>query len=754
MRLPRRLRVEAVILAAALLSGCSAAPPASTVPTVPTDPSAPPSGAAPGASGTGPTGLGGPRPTGRAGTSGPTGPLATPSVVDGLEDSTSLEPPVPEVGDVPSPADPTAPIEGGLRLGPIAELAAQTIGQGGGTIAAQGFEIRIPDGTLSGDTAFRVRQAPILGQDFGDFLTPLTPLYLVDDGNANLLAPVTIVLPAAIPDGTMAMAFTYDETAGRLSPLSPIAHSANSLTVGATHFSGLFGALVDLSKLPETVDTGFRPGTDDWQFPNYGSYLAPGGHCEGQSVSAIWYFINQRGRNGARPLFGLYDNNGAAARTPGLWQDDSDGYRLASVVHADPIAVPFTYSFLQRMWDNVDGRLTYLAMRTAIALSGEPQLVLIDTAAHDAPHTIIAYRVTRERIFVADPNYPGRLRTIRYDAATGTLGPYSSGSSASEIAAAGAHSYTRFAFMPPRASSSDAAMAAHWADFEAGTEGDGRFPAYMLEALTGTDAQGREEWVPLVNGHQTPGKQLTLRLRDPNARDQTALKVRRDTSSAVVAAGRRVTIDLDDGDNPIGIEELGAKPGWTDWEYVDFVRLTVTSGVQAGWKLAGGGTEVLRVATVFYAQELTGGPGSLTSTLTATYPTDNPPAPVAFSWSAPDTLIPYSDRGSIASPKATDGYLAIDPRITPVSPDSRTGDYYTAKIEAYLVASPDAPTPGVYPFGLGVYAWMKPDGTLDTGGQQEVPSYTPGWRLYLEVHVIHEGAEAFYQYVYEWSDPT
>ena len=522
------------------------------------------------------TGNATPAPSGPGADGGSGTALATAPSVDGFADDSELVPPILEEGGVPAPENPTPPITGHLQLGPTTDLASETVGAAGGTIAAEGFEIQVPDGALAGDTTFAVTQAPITGQDFGDLITPVTPLYLVDDGDALLAAPVTIVLPATIPDGKTAMAFTYDEAAGMLTPLIPIAQDATTLTVGATHFSGLFGALVDLAKLPTTVDSGFRPGVDDWQFGNYGSYVAPEGQCEGQSGSAIWYYVYQRRAGGASPLFGLYDNNGAPTRTPTLWVDDSDGYRLASSVQADPVAVPFTYAFLKNtMWDAADGRVTYDAFRAVIALSGRPQLVRISAGPGDGGHTMVVYRVTPQWLLIADPNYPGIGRRIRYDPTTGSLGPFVSGNNAADIAAGMAKRYTRFAYVPWESSYSVDSIAAHWAEFEAGTAGDDVFPAYVVEALD-TDAQGADVWVPLVDGYQTTEATLTLRLRAPNAVDDVLMKVYRGTSSTVLAMGMQVTIDLEDGENPLGILELGHQAGWTDWEYVDFVRVIVT----------------------------------------------------------------------------------------------------------------------------------------------------------------------------------
>ena len=510
-----------------------------------------------------------------AGDTGGTAALATPAVVAGHIDDSGLEPPLLEQGDVPPP-DQTTPVTGHLALGAATDLATQTIGPGGGTLEASGLRIQVPDGALAGDTSFQVTQAPITGSDLGDVVTPLTPLFNVNDAGVVLGAPVTVTLPMSIPTGATAMAFSYDDASGTLTPLIPMAQDGSTLTVGATHFSGIFGGLLDLAKLPTTVDSGFRPGIDDWQFKNHGSYVAPGGQCEGQSVSAMWYYLNMRRGAGASPLYGLYDNNGAEEKTPTFWQDDSDAFRMVGSMHVDPLVVPFTYNFFKNMVANPDDRFTYAAFRAAIAMTGRPQMVRIETAARDKAHAMIVYRVTPDRLFVADPNFPAHLRTILYDAATGRFAPFSSGSNAADIAEHGATVFTRFGYIPGASSWSDSGIAAHWAEFEAGTAGDTAFPKYDLEALSGTDADGNDVWVPLVDGYQTTEKQLTIRINDPANRDDVAIGVFRGTSSTQLGPLAATQIlDLQDGANDFGIELDGSKRTDTTWHYVDFVRLTI-----------------------------------------------------------------------------------------------------------------------------------------------------------------------------------
>ena len=538
---------------------------------------------------------------------------ASPGGADTRTDEASLPAPVSEEsGDLPAPVEPPSPLNLSLTVGTAVPIAAATIGATGGSLHdpsdANGFRLDLPAGAVGQDAHFAVSAAPISGlaAEAASWLTPITPLYAVDDGGATFALPVSVTLPlgtagakavpASSPD-QVAMVFTYDAASGRIAPLSPISADATSLPAAAAHFSDFFGALVDAAGVPATVDSGFRPGIDDWQFPNYGSYVAPGGHCEGQSVSAIWYYLAQRRAAGAAPLYGLYDNNGAAEKTPTFWYDDSDGYRLASVVQADPVAVSFTYKFLQSMRDNTDGRLVYAALRAAIYASGEPQLIQMTTADHQSVHTMIAYRVTPTRVYVADPNYPAHLRTITYDAASGVLGPYSSGDNAGSIAAAGQTSYTKFAFLPPRASSSDAALAAHWAEFSDSTVGHTQFPDYRLEVVSGQDADGNDIWVPLTDGYTAPEPTITVRLTDPAGIDATRVGAYRGISSSpLVKAAAKITIPLEPGPNALGLREIGSKPEWTSYKYVNFVRLTVNAGpaespspaTGAGWVLSGG----------------------------------------------------------------------------------------------------------------------------------------------------------------------
>ena len=561
----RLVQFSVLLVCGLLLAACGAAPgPGASAP----------GSSAPGSSTTGSNGPGGSAPIASS------TPLVSSSQIDGLSDFTALTPPPdPESGPVPPPEPATKPVTGQLGLGAAVSLAQGSIDSTGGSIKVakpgdplDGLTITAAAGTYTSAVSFSVSEHSISPAASMVGITPISPLISIDNGGVITTGdPLTVTVPVTVPAGAKVLALYYHGKTGAIDPLPIVAQDASSVTFAASHFSDVFLAQADPSKILPTVDSGFRPGVDDWEFTNYGSFVATNGHCEGQSVSEIWYYESQRQGAGASPLYGLYDNNGAPDKTPTLWQDDSSGYRFVSSIQASPISVPAVYNHYKAL--DHDGALTYDLLWTAIGLSGEPQLVTITDAAGGHGHAIVAYRVTPTRVYVADPNYPGHLRTIAYDAASGVLGPYSSGDNAGSIAAGGGVSYTHFSYVPSAASASDEAISAAWAEFEANKSGDAVFPAYSLEVWTGLDENGKDVWEPLDKSYQTSEAKLRVRLVVPSG--QGSLRIYRG-STGISAWNKELTVDLKDGLNDLGFYEMGVAGG--SWKYVNFLRIAVTKG--------------------------------------------------------------------------------------------------------------------------------------------------------------------------------
>ena len=450
--------------------------------------------------------------------------------------------------------------------------------------AWDGLVMTVPAGAWPGAT-LKVSAQPIEGSTFGDLVTPISPLISVAGAEGMAPQPVTLKIPVTIPADSFAMGFFYDGS-GRLEGMPLLAEDGASVTVATEHFSSGFISAVKWSLLPTKIDSGFRPGKDDWQFPNYGSYISPTGNCTGQVLTEAWYYIERRMKDGAGSLYGLFDNNGEEA-TPTLWQDDSDGYRLASVAqkqymdryHGDQNSL--AHFFVGWRTSGFES-LQYNAFRYAIAVTAEPQIMLIWDTQYESGHSILVYRVTPGEIIVADPNFPAAWKRVPYDAATGKLGPYLSALSRKEVESGNPKTYVVFVYAAKSAMNDWPSLTADWAAFDAGTIGDGIFPAITLRIV------GDSGWVPLVDGYRTTNEYVMLGMEDQvQAPSWVSLDIYHGTGNNEVskdARGRQ--FQLLEGDNHLG---FFVREG-DNSKFIDFVRLNIiyaptatTSGGPGRW---------------------------------------------------------------------------------------------------------------------------------------------------------------------------
>jgi hypothetical protein len=547
-----------------------------------------------------------------------------------------------------------APITGDLTLGTVSTIATIPLAADGARVTVtapgeswDGLAIDIPTGAWPGAT-LSVSATPIEGSTFGDLVTPISPLISVSGAEGMAPLAVTVRIPAIVPADSFAMGFFYDGS-GHLEGMPLLAEDAGSVTVATRHFSGGFISLVKRSLLSPTVDSGFRPGKDDWQFPNMGSFIASDGHCAGQVLTEAYYYIERRMKSDAAPLYGLYDNNGDTA-TPTLWQDDSDGYRLASVAQHqyETAADDAINELLGKLRPAGFDALQYDAFRYAIAVTGEPQVMSISDVQDDSGHVILAYRVAPGEIFVADPNFPAAWKRVPYDAAAGTFGNYLSALSREEIEKGHPTVYTHFAYKAKSAMVDWPALAADWTAFDAGTIGDGVFPTLVLETMDDAAyAQGQTVWVPLTDGYRTSDKVLPVRLGYPGGVNWRALDIYRGTSDELISSdtSQPPYLELSEGDNLLGFYET-AKVG-QDSQYVDFVRLHVvfdpavasaTPAIGGRWTLtktaAGGGSNATSYSKVGEKMTVESSSGRVA----VSYDYDGPPhlnETSSFSWTPP-----------------------------------------------------------------------------------------------------------------------
>jgi hypothetical protein len=373
-------------------------------------------------------------------------------------------------------------LTGTFSVGKAVEAASTSISPSGGNITVKqadslinGLELSVPSGAYKDKRDFKISCAPIEKHSFGEDFNPITPLITVENGGLYSAEDIMVTVPVSIPQDKFAMGFIYNDKTKILEGMPVMAESSSSITVSTRHFSSFVISVIDKFKLKKDIDTSFRPGIDDWHFVNYGSYIAPKGHCAGQSISAMWYYYNQP--NGKDlTLYGRYDNNGKDPATPKLWWDDSYGYRLASIVQSDLDWDSWASQFFTNQ-RGVNDELAWDCFAYSMQFLKQPQYVTL--GAGEKGHAIICYRIKDGNLYVADPNYPGNTeRRIEY--VNNKFKPYESGANKKDIEDGKSISYTKIGYVAQSSRVDWQKMQQRWGEFKNGTIGNDKFPAYKI----------------------------------------------------------------------------------------------------------------------------------------------------------------------------------------------------------------------------------------------------------------------------------
>ena len=442
-----------------------------------------------------------------------------------------------------------------------------------------GLVIDVPSAAYSGNTTFSVSSAPITSQTFGSDITPISPMIYVDDGGTYSNDMMYIRVPVQVPADDFAMGFIYDVATKQLEGMPLISTDADSVTVGTRHFSNFFISMISKSLLDTDIDSHFRPGIDDWQFTNWGSYIAPGGHCEGQSLSALWYYCTQPDGKDLC-LYGRYDNNGNQPATPDFWYDDSLGYRFCSVVQQDIDSSDFANGFWENLsgkswvkvnnqWKEVDvpgigDEATWDLFAYSMEATKEPQLICIESNT-GVGHAMICYRIYQGNLYIADPNYYGNTeRRIEYK--DGKFTPYNSGANRADIDAGNGMAFETIQYYAKSTVMPWDQIAQEWAELKDGTIGDNVFPSYHIVTK---DSEGHLQ--PLTDGYISDSKSIYLSFTAPNSSNM-AFWVYRDGNVLEPASPK--TFVLQPGTNKLGFY-MQKKVGDV-YKYVDFQYINVT----------------------------------------------------------------------------------------------------------------------------------------------------------------------------------
>jgi len=452
-------------------------------------------------------------------------------------------------------------VEGELSLGDSTELASDTIDEDGGVITIDrsgdpldGLELTVPSGSYEDEREFSVSSRPITGQSYDDRIKPISPLISIENGGDYAGEIMSLKVPVAVPEGQFAMGFFYDKETGALEGMPLLAVDGDSVTVATRHFSDFFiSPILESVLLNITVDSGFRPGVDDWQFVNNGSYIAPRGHCAGQSIAAMWYYY-ERKLTGEPDLYGRYDNYlSEEEKTPDLPEDDNLAYRLASTVQKDLRKTLAVKLFLAI--EGTDDTLQMLAFAYALHATHAPQFVGLTDTVNGGGHAIVGYKIEGGNLYVADPNYPGlKSAEGKIEYVNGAFKPYRSALSAKDDPTW----FDKIGYYAVSAMVDWEAVGARFAEMEDGAVGNEYFPAYTMPGSSAETAGV----VLLVDGVAFPDDSLVVYPPDLG----WTVKVFRGGEELPEVDG---FVTLQPGENKLGI--LVELKG----DYVDFYRVTV-----------------------------------------------------------------------------------------------------------------------------------------------------------------------------------
>ncbi|MBS1538423.1 MAG: hypothetical protein JST20_11830 [Bacteroidetes bacterium] len=349
-----------------------------------------------------------------------------------------------------------------LETGNSSQLLNQVVSSRGGTILinnvnseVNGLQISIPDSAYTDSRNYQISTSKITKHGYGNDIKILTPLITISNGGGYSEKPMTVRIPVKIPTGQFALAFQYDEATQKIEALPLIYEDSSEMRFITRHFSyskiadtrgvksigtiqvetqksSIFISSIDAATLDGTFDTGFELGIDNFQFVNWGSYIADSGHCGGQSIAMMWYYATKT-KNGSPNLYGIFDNNGID-RTPEIWQDDVNAFRFCSVLQ-----LKMHWTNLE-IYDKIDKNfdrdlVTYRSIAFAIRETGNPQCLYVSDGT--IAHAIIAYKTSNGHISVCDPNFPTTdKRDIVFVRKIGDFEPYYSGENASNIGTA------------------------------------------------------------------------------------------------------------------------------------------------------------------------------------------------------------------------------------------------------------------------------------------------------------------------------
>jgi len=471
-----------------------------------------------------------------------------------------------------------------IVTGEAVPIKNELVGSGGGKIIISsdgplnGMELSIPPNSYNTSKNFEISYAAVENHKLGGSYNISSPLIKISNEGGYAEDYMTVKIPIKKENDEFAMGFFYDDQTGKLEGLPLIDVTNSSVTIATRHFSSssmslgkMLGKTSDINSFSNVlivsvkesflnnqsiISTGFTPGVDDWEFTNYGSYIEPGGHCAGQSISAMWYYYEKR-LKGAPNLYNRYDN---IYTNPGrgdtTWFDNKYGFRFASIVQKKLDWDGKLFNLLLKIETTPNYHfLSWKAFAMSMLLTGEPQFVGL--TSDNGGHAIIAHKIslTENKLYVCDPNYPGQEKVITFN------GNKFDNYRTRQNADAPESNYWGIGYYSKTSMIDWDVINTYWTQFENKTIGNNDFPNILMKYLFD------KEWLDLKDTLTTTLDSLNIS-SVPSA-----------GSIGIDEKGNRlenaIKFPLELGKNQFGFALFLKPPGNNNYKWVDFRWITI-----------------------------------------------------------------------------------------------------------------------------------------------------------------------------------
>ncbi|MEP6780897.1 MAG: hypothetical protein ABJC26_13465 [Gemmatimonadaceae bacterium] len=337
------------------------------------------------------------------------------------------------------------------------------VGAGGGTLqynkagdALNGLTLTVPTDAFTTASTWTIVADSNVVVTLPAGFTQAGPALAISTNQGFAGSPITLKMPLAIGTTETVVPLYYNADTRKFEGIPTVDRTANYITLATKNFSTsatatgapsqtalraaaaadpvalscerVFGGIcIIFAKVPNTLLQGtftstFLPGRDDWEFSNYGDFNAPGGDCEGMSITAMYFHYYVLASGG---LYHKYD-----ASLSNQW-DNVQGIRFAGAVQRD--ARVDTFDQLAAIIKNAEATNTSINslasdwLVATLKLTGRPVLVALKKGTESGGHAVIVYAASMSgataTISFADPNHPGVARTMKFD--SGVLAPVS-----------------------------------------------------------------------------------------------------------------------------------------------------------------------------------------------------------------------------------------------------------------------------------------------------------------------------------------